>query len=112
MHLKKKILLVESEMLKPQGHFLDYLIETSNFFKSDHIIIWFLNKNFNSKNFELPGFCSIKKIIKSLSEARGNGTSMITLIIPTKGQINLVNKIGEAFCICRTLFFINRTQLA
>ena len=65
MHLKKKILLVESEMLKPQGHFLDYLIETSNFFKSDHIIIWFLNKNFNSKNFELPGFCSIKKIIKS-----------------------------------------------
>jgi len=65
VHLKKKILLVESEMLKPQGHFLDYLIETSNFFKSDHIIIWFLNKNFNSKNFELPGFCSIKKIIKS-----------------------------------------------
>lgn len=35
----------------------------------------------------------IKKIIKSLSEARGNGTSMITLIIPTKGQINLVNKM-------------------
>ena len=35
----------------------------------------------------------IKKIIKTLSDARGNGTSMITLIIPTKGQINLVNKM-------------------
>ena len=35
----------------------------------------------------------IRKIIKTLSEARGNGTSMISLIIPSKGQINLVNKM-------------------
>ena len=65
MKIKNKILLVESEMLKPQGHFLDYLIETSNFFKNDRKILWFLNKNFNSNNFDLPNFCLIKKIIKS-----------------------------------------------
>ena len=35
----------------------------------------------------------IRKIIKTLSEARGNGTSMISLIIPSKGQISLVNKM-------------------
>ena len=35
----------------------------------------------------------IKKLLKSLEEFRGNGTSMISLIIPSKGQINLVNKM-------------------
>ena len=29
----------------------------------------------------------------SLEEARGNGTSMISLVIPPKGQVNLVNKM-------------------
>ena len=65
MKIEKKILLVESEMLKPQGHFLDYLIETSIFFKNDRKILWFLNKNFNSNNLDLPDFCLIKKIIRS-----------------------------------------------
>ncbi|KAH9491523.1 translation termination factor eRF1 [Bulinus truncatus] len=35
----------------------------------------------------------IKKLIKSLEAARGNGTSMISLIIPPKDQIARVNKM-------------------
>lgn len=35
----------------------------------------------------------IKNLIKSLSAARGNGTSMISLIIPPKDQISRVNKM-------------------
>ena len=62
---KKKLLLVESEMLKAKGHFLDYLIETSNFFKKTRNVFWFLNKDFDSENLYLPEYCSIQKIIKS-----------------------------------------------
>ena len=47
--MNRKLLLVESEMSKPQGHFLDYLIETSIYFKSKRKIIWFLNKNLMKK---------------------------------------------------------------
>eukprot|EP01027_Heterolobosea_sp_BB2_P020563 GEZU01029341.1.p1 GENE.GEZU01029341.1~~GEZU01029341.1.p1 ORF type:complete len:441 (+),score=170.51 GEZU01029341.1:79-1401(+) len=40
----------------------------------------------------------IKKLIKSLEQARGNGTSMISLIIPPKDQISRVNKmLGDEF---------------
>ncbi|ESO93046.1 hypothetical protein LOTGIDRAFT_216289 [Lottia gigantea] len=35
----------------------------------------------------------IKKLIKSLEAARGNGTSMISLIIPPKDQVSRVNKM-------------------
>merc|ERR1719381_455557 len=35
----------------------------------------------------------IKKLIKSLEAARGNGTSMISLIIPPKDQITRVSKM-------------------
>lgn len=35
----------------------------------------------------------IKQLIKKLRAARGNGTSMISLIVPPKGQINLVSKM-------------------
>eukprot|EP00485_Elphidium_margaritaceum_P009852 CAMPEP_0202685584 /NCGR_PEP_ID=MMETSP1385-20130828/1381_1 /ASSEMBLY_ACC=CAM_ASM_000861 /TAXON_ID=933848 /ORGANISM="Elphidium margaritaceum" /LENGTH=438 /DNA_ID=CAMNT_0049339975 /DNA_START=61 /DNA_END=1377 /DNA_ORIENTATION=+ len=35
----------------------------------------------------------IRKLIKRLSEARGNGTSMISLIIPPKGQVAQVNNL-------------------
>ncbi|AQZ11492.1 SUP45 (YBR143C) [Zygosaccharomyces parabailii] len=38
------------------------------------------------KNIEI---WKIKKLIKSLENARGNGTSMISLVIPPKGQIAL-----------------------
>ena len=35
----------------------------------------------------------IKKLIKSLESMKGNGTSMISLIIPSKGQISLTNRM-------------------
>jgi peptide chain release factor subunit 1 len=35
----------------------------------------------------------IKKLIKTLEEARGNGTSMISLIVPPKDQISRVSKM-------------------
>ncbi|KAG0355500.1 Polypeptide release factor (eRF1) in translation termination [Podila minutissima] len=35
----------------------------------------------------------IKKLIKGLQAARGNGTSMISLIIPPGGQVSLVSKM-------------------
>jgi len=35
----------------------------------------------------------IKKLIKSLMEARGNGTSMISLILPPKSQISMAAKM-------------------
>ena len=35
----------------------------------------------------------VKKLIKSLQAARGNGTSMISLIIPPKDQVSRVNKM-------------------
>ena len=42
------------------------------------------------KNIEI---WKVKKLIKSLEAARGNGTSMISLIIPPRGQISLINKM-------------------
>lgn len=40
----------------------------------------------------------IKKLIKSLQAARGNGTSMISLIIPPKDQVSRVSKmLGDEF---------------
>jgi peptide chain release factor subunit 1 len=35
----------------------------------------------------------IKKLIKRLQDARGNGTSMISLIVPPKDQIARVGKV-------------------
>merc|ERR1711871_1767594 len=35
----------------------------------------------------------IKKLIKSLQQARGNGTSMISSIIPPKDQVSRVGKM-------------------
>lgn len=35
----------------------------------------------------------VKKLIKSLTAARGNGTSMISLVIPPKDQVSRINKM-------------------
>lgn len=49
----------------------------------------------NDKNIEQ---WKIKKLIKSLEAARGNGTSMISLIIPPRDQISRVQKmLGDEF---------------
>lgn len=42
------------------------------------------------KNIEI---WKVKKLIKSLENARGNGTSMISLVIPPKGQIPLIQRM-------------------
>ena len=65
MRNNTNLLLVESEMVKAKGHFLDYLIETSNYFKNNKKITWFLNNDFDSQNLYLPKFCDIRKIINS-----------------------------------------------
>lgn len=52
-------------MTQPGGHFLDYLIETTIFFKKKFKIIWFLNKNCNLGDSYVPGEAEIKKIIVS-----------------------------------------------
>merc|ERR1711957_1143963 len=39
------------------------------------------------------GMFKVKKLIKNLTAARGNGTSMISLIIPPGDQISRVNKM-------------------
>jgi peptide chain release factor subunit 1 len=44
----------------------------------------------NDKNIEQ---WKIKKLIKSLEAARGNGTSMISLVIPPKDQISRIGKM-------------------
>ncbi|XP_027358394.1 eukaryotic peptide chain release factor subunit 1-3-like isoform X1 [Abrus precatorius] len=44
------------------------------------------------------GMWKIKTLIKSLEAARGNGTSMISLIMPPRDQISRVNKmLGDEF---------------
>jgi hypothetical protein len=72
----KNLLLVESEMVKAKGHFLDYLIETSNYFKKNNKITWFLNNNFDSQNLYLPDYCNIKKVINSNNFKRKNNKFM------------------------------------
>lgn len=42
------------------------------------------------KNIEI---WKVKKLVRSLEKARGNGTSMISLVIPPKGQIPLIQKM-------------------
>ena len=49
MKKKNKLVLVESEMFGPKGHFLDNLIETTNTFKHQNKIYWFINKRFLMK---------------------------------------------------------------
>ena len=44
MSNKNKLILVESEMKGPKGHFLDNLIETTKTFEKKLDISWLLNK--------------------------------------------------------------------
>lgn len=49
----------------------------------------------SDKNIEI---WKIKKLIKALESARGNGTSMISLIMPPRDQISRVTKmLGDEF---------------
>ena len=44
MQNKNKLILVESEMKGPKGHFLDNLIETTKTFEKKLNISWILNR--------------------------------------------------------------------
>ncbi len=65
MKKRNKLILVESEMLGPKGHFLDNLIQTTNTFKNKKNILWILNKNFDHNGTYLPKNIKIYKEISS-----------------------------------------------
>jgi len=49
-----------------------------------------MNNGINNKNVEQ---WKVKNLIKNLTKAKGNGTSMISLVIPPKDQISRINKM-------------------
>ena len=57
---------------------------------NDYSILLGIMETEAEKNIEI---WKVKKLIKSLEQARGNGTSMISLVIPPKGQIALYQKM-------------------
>ena len=63
--MKNKLVLIESEMVEPKGHFLNNLIDISKFFEKKLEVCWLLNKNFNSQNTYIPKKQIIIKAIKS-----------------------------------------------
>jgi hypothetical protein len=58
-----KLILVESEMKGPKGHFLDNLIETTKTFEKKLNISWLLNEQFNNEGTYIPGNIKIFKCI-------------------------------------------------
>ena len=65
--MKNKLLLVESEMKNPKGHFLNNLIDTTVCFEKKLDIYWILNKKFEKKKTYTP---KVKSIIKCISTNR------------------------------------------
>ena len=63
--MKNKLLLVESEMKSPKGHFLDNLIETTVTFKNKLNIMWMVNKEFDNEKTYLPNKIRIFKSIST-----------------------------------------------
>ena len=62
--MKKKLLLLETEMRGPGGHYLDNLIESHFFFKNDFETYALLNKAFDAEGTFIPNELNIYKIIK------------------------------------------------
>lgn len=60
----KKLLLLETEIKDPGGHYLDNLIESYFFFKNDFQIFTLLNRVFNDNGTFVPKDLNINKIIK------------------------------------------------
>ncbi len=63
--MKNKLILVESEMRGPKGHFLDNLIETTKSFENKNKIYWILNQKFNNQGTYIPKNIKIFKSISS-----------------------------------------------
>ena len=91
MKKKNKLVLVESEMLGPKGHFLDNLIETTNSFKSRNQILWILNKKFSHNGTYLPKKIKIYKKITSNIFKRKQNKFLYILEELTLFLLNLFN---------------------
>ncbi len=65
MKKKNKLILIESEMIGPRGHFLDNLIETTKNFEKKLDVYWIVNKRFNNEGTYLPKNIKIIKTIES-----------------------------------------------
>ena len=59
----KKLLILETEMRGPRGHYLDNLIETYYFFVKDFDIYAVLNKRFNDEGTFIPNALNLSKIL-------------------------------------------------
>ena len=68
--MKNKLLLVESEMKSPKGHFLDNLIETTVTFKNKLDIMWMVNKKFDNEKTYLPNKIRIFKYLMILTQKK------------------------------------------
>ena len=65
MSNKNKLILVESEMKGPKGHFLDNLIETTKTFEKKLNISWLLNSHFDNEGTYVPNNIKVFKCISS-----------------------------------------------
>ena len=61
--MEKKLLLIETEMRGPGGHYLDNLIESFFFFKDNFKIYAVLNKKFDHEGTFIPEKLNIHKIL-------------------------------------------------
>ena len=72
MKKNKKLILVESEMKGPKGHFLNNLIETTFNFNKKFKIMWILNKDFTNSGTYLPKKIKLYKCISGNKFKRKN----------------------------------------
>ena len=71
--MKNKLLLLETEMLGPGGHYLDNVIESFYYFKKNLNVQCLLNKNFNSEwNIYSRRFKNYKKFNSNIFEKKHN----------------------------------------
>ncbi len=61
--MKKKLVLVETEMKSPKGHYLDNLIETTKLFEKKFHVSWIVNNEYKNKNTFVPKNVNIYKSI-------------------------------------------------
>lgn len=61
--MKKKILLIETEIIDTGGHFFDNLIESFYFLKDEFDVLCILNNKFNLNNTFLPINMTLEKIL-------------------------------------------------
>ena len=63
--MKNKLLLLETEMVGPGGHYLDNVIESYYYFRNDLHIQCLLNKKFNPQGTFIPSELQLIKILNS-----------------------------------------------